>query len=297
MSKTSEEKIVYRIEEPFFIIQFKSPETLNALSYDDYIYLTTLLHLSNETENCYFTILTSSGRFFSSGADFNTIPSNLKTGKDNLMNVKETEKWLENFLCKNQYITQSFIKHEKILIAALNGPAIGLSAAIVLLCDLVYAINIDQIYLQFPFSQLGLSNEGAVSVTMPQKLGRNKSFEKLLFAKRVSGNEIKDSIILDTKITYEELQTKCNNDRDQMVNTFNSLIIKELKRKCTNLYLPTILKMKSLLRDESQISQLELLNTKEVNSALPFWINGVPQGRFQKLKQLKMLQRANRNKL
>ncbi|CAB4255860.1 similar to Saccharomyces cerevisiae YLR284C Peroxisomal delta3,delta2-enoyl-CoA isomerase [Maudiozyma barnettii] len=297
--KTSQEKIAYKVEPPFFIIQFQSPDTLNAMTYDDYIYVTTLLELSSGNPDCYFTVLESSGRFFSSGADFNSIPPNVKdkNGIKQNLDPKVIQKWLENFLCKNQYITQSFIRHDKILIACLNGPAIGLSAAIILLCDLVYAMNVEETYLQFPFSTLGLSNEGAVSWTLPNKLGRNKSFEKLLFAQKVYGYEIQGSVLLKSAIDYHQLEVNCNHDKSKIVQTFNELMIEELRQKCKNIFLPTVLKMKALLKDESLTSQLELINTKEVNSGLPFWVNGIPQGRFQVLKNLKKAARENKNKL
>ncbi|SMN21260.1 similar to Saccharomyces cerevisiae YLR284C ECI1 Peroxisomal delta3,delta2-enoyl-CoA isomerase [Maudiozyma saulgeensis] len=297
--KTSQQKISYEVEPPFFIIRFESPETLNAMTYDDYIYVTTLLELSSDNPDCYFTVLESSGRFFSSGADFNSIPPNIidKNGINPNLDPKVIQKWLENFLCKNQYITQSFIRHDKILVACLNGPAIGLSAAIVLLCDLVYAMNIEETYLQFPFSTLGLSNEGSVSWTLPNKLGRNKSFEKLLFAQKVHGYEIQGSVLLESHINYHQLEIDYNNDKEKIVETFNKLMIQELKQKSKNIFLPTVLKMKALLKDESLVSQLELINTKEVNSGLKFWVNGIPQGRFQKLKNMKKAARKNKNKL
>ena len=208
MPATSSQKVTYFKQKPFFVIQLNSPETLNALTYDDYIYITTLLEISENDPECFFTVLQSSGRFFSSGADFNSIPPSKDGTSKSQGTPRDPDKvqmWLENFLCKNQYITQAFIRHPKILVSCLNGPAIGLSAAIVLMSDLVYALNIDETYLQFPFSKLGLSNEGAVSWTLPRKFGRNRSFEKLLFAQRIDGREIADSVINQSKIDHKSL--------------------------------------------------------------------------------------------
>ncbi|GMM55269.1 hypothetical protein DAKH74_018850 [Maudiozyma humilis] len=299
MARTSSQKIAYFKQAPFFVITLNSPETLNALSYDDYIYITTLLELSENDPECFFTVLQSSGRFFSSGADFNSIPPNEASaapapgaGRD----PDKVQMWLENFLCKNQYITQSFIRHSKILIACLNGPAIGLSAAIVLICDLVYAMDIDKTYLQFPFSKLGLSNEGAVSWTLPRKFGRNRSFERLLFAKRIDGREIEGTVINSSKVSSTDLMKGAGKNTGDVVQEYNRLILEELTAKCANVYLPTVLKMKQLLRDESATSQMELLNSKEVNGALPFWIDGIPQGRFQALKAAKAAKKASTTK-
>ena len=37
-------------------------------------------------------------------------------------------------------VTRTFYNHSKILVAALNGPAVGLSAALVAMADFVYAV-------------------------------------------------------------------------------------------------------------------------------------------------------------
>ena len=300
MPATSSQKVTYFKQKPFFVIQLNSPETLNALTYDDYIYITTLLEISENDPECFFTVLQSSGRFFSSGADFNSIPPSKDGTSKSQGTPRDPDKvqmWLENFLCKNQYITQAFIRHPKILVSCLNGPAIGLSAAIVLMSDLVYALNIDETYLQFPFSKLGLSNEGAVSWTLPRKFGRNRSFEKLLFAQRIDGREIADSVINQSKIEHKSLSKAIGGGPLDITKEYNKLILEELHGKCSNVYLPTVLKMKQLLKDETATSEMELLNSKEVNGALPFWIDGIPQQRFQALKAMKAANKIPSSKL
>ena len=94
-------------------------------------------------------ILQSTGRFFSSGADFKGIAR--AQMDDGVKYASETSKWLSNFVARNVYVTDAFIKHSKVLVCCLNGPAIGLSAALVALCDIVYSIN-DKVYLLYPLS-------------------------------------------------------------------------------------------------------------------------------------------------
>ncbi|CCF55927.1 hypothetical protein KAFR_0A04910 [Kazachstania africana CBS 2517] len=269
------EKIIYEIRPPYFIITLNSAQNYNALSYDDYLYLTSVLEVSNNNEDCCFTVLQSTGSFFSSGADFNSVP--IESSNDE-SHTERKKKWLENFLCKNQYITNAFINHDKILVACLNGPVVGLSAAIVFLCDLVYCNNINNIYFYFPFTKLGLSCEGSVSVTLPMKLSRNQSYQKLLFSEQIMGKEVLNTVInKDFKLS-----------KDATVDTFNAMVLEELSQNTKNVYLPSCLNMKKLLKTQALVNSLNLANSMEVHGALPFWINGEPQRRFKVLREEKM---------
>lgn len=278
-----ESKISFSINYPFFIIKLNNPQTLNSMSYDDFLYITRLLEIAENNNEIYFTILQSSGTFFSSGADFNTI-SNNPSGDDSY----ELRLWLEQFLSKNQYITSSFINHSKILIACLNGSAIGLSAAIVLLCDMVYAMDTksETNFLQFPFARLGLSCEGATSITLPTKIGWNKSFSKLIFGEKLYFHEILNTVIVkDYSMGLDPLS----------VDTFNNQVIRDLKTKIKPLYLPACLQMKTVLRASNDtVNTLMLANSNEVHGALPFWRNGEPQRRFALLRDKKISAKKSR---
>ena len=47
--------------------------------------------------------------------------------------------YLHSFVPSNLSLTRAFYTHPKILVAALNGPAVGLSAALTAFADFVYA--------------------------------------------------------------------------------------------------------------------------------------------------------------
>jgi len=70
---------------------------------------------------------------------------------------------LKGFVANNLEITNAFYTHPKILITALNGPAIGLSAALISLSDFVYAAP--HAFLLTPFTSLGLVAEGGANAS------------------------------------------------------------------------------------------------------------------------------------
>lgn len=63
----------------------------------------------------------------------------------------------------------TLISFPKVIVVAVNGPAIGLGAAILPLCDIVYAS--DKAWFHFPYSSLGQTPEGCSSLTLPEVMG------------------------------------------------------------------------------------------------------------------------------
>ena len=66
----------------------------------------------------------------------------------------------------------SIIEYPKVLVAAVNGPAIGIAATMLGLFDAVYLS--DQALLRTPFVSTAQAPEGCASYTFPRIMGRVK---------------------------------------------------------------------------------------------------------------------------
>lgn len=91
-------------------------------------------------------------------------------------------------MANNLNITQAFYSHSKILVAALNGPVVGIAAALISFADFIYCVP--HTYLLTPFSSLGLIAEGGASVGFVRRMGVGKANEALLTSRKISASEL-----------------------------------------------------------------------------------------------------------
>jgi len=178
---------------------------------------------------------------------------------------------LKGFVANNLEITNAFYTHPKILITALNGPAIGLSAALISLSDFVYAAP--HAFLLTPFTSLGLVAEGGASRAFVQRLGISKANEALIMSKRITAEEL---------LQVGFVNKIFNTGKDEQ-ERFLGEVLKEVEdRLGDHLNSDSLLKVKALIRKpEREI--MDQQNLAEVFGGLERFAAGVPQEEFRKI--------------
>ncbi|KAL9094089.1 MAG: hypothetical protein Q9165_003504 [Trypethelium subeluteriae] len=245
------------------IITIDNEKKLNALNQDGYYALATAMHTVAAREDVYITVLTGKGRFFSAGADVTTQRS-----------VPEGEEprrtYLRSFVSNNLHITHAFYTHPKILVTALNGPAVGLSAALIALSDFVYAAP--HTFLLTPFSSLGLVAEGGASQAFVKRLGISKANEALIMSKRITSEEL-----VHTGFVNKIFDTGKDSDK------FLAEVLKEVnERMGDHLNSDSMVKIKALIR-KPDLDVLDRQGLLEVMGGLERFLSGVPQEEFRKI--------------
>ncbi|KYN39124.1 Peroxisomal 3,2-trans-enoyl-CoA isomerase [Trachymyrmex septentrionalis] len=153
-------------------VVLNKPARKNALSPQMYKELKMLLNESAENNKVLIFVLTANGDFFSSGND---ISASMESLSVSVNIVKE--------------LIDAIIMYPKLLIAVVNGPAIGIATTILGIFDIVYAS--DKAYFQTPFSSLGLVAEGCSSYTFPRLLGHSKAGDMLYLGYKMNAQEAK----------------------------------------------------------------------------------------------------------
>ncbi|WP_033294239.1 enoyl-CoA hydratase-related protein [Amycolatopsis jejuensis] len=82
---------------------------------------------------------------------------------------------------------EALLATEAVVVASVDGPAVGIGATLLLHCDLVYVT--ERSYLQYPFARLGLVPEFGSSYALPRRVGPQRAAELLLFGERLPARE------------------------------------------------------------------------------------------------------------
>ncbi|NXC13648.1 CDYL2 protein, partial [Corythaeola cristata] len=82
---------------------------------------------------------------------------------------------------------KAFIQFKKPIVVAINGPALGLGASILPLCDIVWAS--EKAWFQTPYATIRLTPAGCSSYTFPQILGVALANEMLFCGRKLTAQE------------------------------------------------------------------------------------------------------------
>lgn len=165
-------------ENGILTIKKNRPAKKNAINHAMYEELGNALNEGAADDSVVLAVMTGAGDYYCSGNDLS-----------NFMNI--TPDMIAAHAVKGGDILEkyvnAYIDFPKPLVAAVNGPAVGVSVTVLGLFDAVYSI--DSATFHTPFSALGQSPEGCSSDLFPRILGPLKANEMLLFNQKLSASE------------------------------------------------------------------------------------------------------------
>lgn len=150
------------------ILHMNRPEKKNALTQTMYQALSDGICHGEENSDVHVILIRGAGECFSSGNDINDFVTQVSPG---------SEPASVGFM-------KALLQARKPLVAAVNGPAIGIGVTMLLHCDLVYAAP--DAWLQMPFTRLGLCPEAGSSFLAPMLMGHQRAAELLLLGEKIS---------------------------------------------------------------------------------------------------------------
>jgi len=154
------------------------PETLNAWTTAFGRELKQVVEGEAARESVRAVIVTGAGRGFSSGAD---LKAGFEPAEDGKPDIK-TE------LHEVYHPVIAGIRRlPKPVVAAVNGPAVGIGCSLALACDLVMAG--ESAFLGLAFVNIGLMPDGGSTAFVPPAVGKARAFQMALLGERVSAQQ------------------------------------------------------------------------------------------------------------
>ena len=165
-------------------IELNRPETLNAwnaqLGHDLLAAVTAVA----EDDAVRAVVLTGAGRGFSAGADLRDLSGREERTPEGVPNVRRvlTERY-------HPIITMIRTMPKPVL-AAVNGPAVGIGLSLALAADLVVAA--ESAYLLLAFVNIGLVPDGGSSLFVPTRVGFARATEMAMLGERIPAAQALD---------------------------------------------------------------------------------------------------------
>jgi len=187
------QSVLFRQEGAVARITLNRPEILNAIDGEMRLALRDALESVAREASVRAVVLTGSGRFFSAGAD-------LKAARPSAEST--TRLLLEEYGPGLRAIAEM----PKPVIAALNGPAVGIGLAYALASDLI--VMAENAYLQAPFIKLNLLPDGGLSWMLPRALGYQRAFEFVADAQELTADRalalgVVNRVVADDRVVPE----------------------------------------------------------------------------------------------
>jgi len=185
------EETRYSVHDRVATITLHRPEKLNAWTATMDQEVRAAMYEAERDENVRVIILTGAGRGFCAGADMSLLQSVVKEGpgklhQDALLRNSADERRQDaraDFQKKYSY----FPSIQKPVIAAVNGPAVGLGFILALYCDLRFAS--EEARFGTAFAKRGLIAEYGLAWLLPRLIGPANALDLLFSARLVEAPE------------------------------------------------------------------------------------------------------------
>lgn len=174
MIGVSYQTLIWDRSGPVGRLTLNRPDTLNAWNEQFGRELRQIVTGEAADETVRAVLITGAGRGFSSGAD---LKDGIGPAEDGLPDIKRELRELFH------PAIAGIRKLAKPVVAAVNGPAVGIGCSLALSCDLILAA--ESAYFGLAFVNIGLMPDGGSTMLVPAAIGKTRAFQLALLGERV----------------------------------------------------------------------------------------------------------------
>jgi 2-(1,2-epoxy-1,2-dihydrophenyl)acetyl-CoA isomerase len=181
------------------------PETLNAWTAQFGSELKAVVEGEAADDSVRAVLVTGAGRGFSSGADlkagFDAAPDGHPDVRKELHEVYHP-------------VIAGIRRLAKPVVAAVNGPAVGIGCSLALACDLIMAG--ESAYFGLAFVNIGLMPDGGSTAFVPPAVGRARAFQMALLGERVPAGQALDWGLVNWVVPDQQLMAEAEALADRL---------------------------------------------------------------------------------
>ncbi|KAJ3744618.1 ClpP/crotonase-like domain-containing protein [Lentinula detonsa] len=253
-------------------ITMNRPKSFNAITVEDYDAFANALREIDRRDDVLVTVWQATGKWFCAGTDVmgrslpNIGPQTEALPTDN--NLREI--FLKRIAHTTTDCGQALYSHSKILVAALNGPVMGIAAAFLGYFDFIFAVA--DAWLSVPFTFLGIISEGGSSVSFINRMGPARANEVLIWGKKKTAQEL-----VACNFINEIFPSKSAEE-------FHADVLAHLQQQLEGLDPAAVLAVKKLLRAGlNEKNDPNAVNLRESYAQAERFASGVPERQFGRI--------------
>jgi 2-(1,2-epoxy-1,2-dihydrophenyl)acetyl-CoA isomerase len=186
-------------------VELNRPEALNAWNTQFGTDLLEALKRVRHDDEVRAVVLTGAGRGFSSGADLKAGFDPLPDGRPDV-HTRLTERY--------HPIITGIREMPKPVVAAVNGPAVGIGCSLALCADLIVAA--ESAYFLLAFVNIGLVPDGGSSLFLPARIGFTRAIEMAMLGDRVPAAQALEWGMVNRVVPDSELAASADEIVDRL---------------------------------------------------------------------------------
>jgi enoyl-CoA hydratase/carnithine racemase len=228
------QETIYAVSDRVATITLNRPDKLNAWTATMEQEVHAGLEEAGRDDNVRVIVLTGAGRGFCAGADMSLLNSVAAQGlpgeaRDAISRLGGASRQREGVLPDFQKKYSYFLGIEKPILAAINGPAVGLGLVIALYCDLRLAS--DAARFSTTFAQRGLIAEYGMAWMLPHIVGLPNALDLLFSARQINAAEASRMGLVNQVFPQENFLDKVNEYAADLASRVSPRSLRVIKRQ------------------------------------------------------------------
>mmetsp|Transcript_8409 Transcript_8409/g.17112 ORF Transcript_8409/g.17112 Transcript_8409/m.17112 type:complete len:287 (-) Transcript_8409:188-1048(-) len=228
------------------VLRLNRRQARNALTARMYLRCAEVLERANDDVDVSMVVMTGNAGSFTSGTDL--VEAREALTLDGTGQTEEKQPWWRRPVGR---FMRALLRCTKLVVAAVDGDAVGIGLTMLIHCDVVYATERSRFWV--PFAEVGLVPEFSSSQELGRVVGATLARDLLLTGRILSAEEAKGCGLV-TRLWVN----KASNTRD-----FLSSVVDDMKSTMRKLPREAITLTKKQLRPDEWIQKIEAIILKE----------------------------------